>query len=446
MMNEEALLDGLIVLFKRLEKPTIDNSGNRIRCTEGFTLTVEIADAIRHILTICPDINEYSGFTIENRPLSLKTELAGNIGERLDSLKISFPPRESIPAVYFYKDEYELVDTHAQFLSQGGRLPDNYYLTKPEFSSKSGINNVKLEKLDRLLDWFALLKDISSLNSTKEDVDELIFIEKAGDDKLTKPIHFLTMIHSEVLNVSDMPALGHFEELKKVEGKTEIHKKEKQKFLRVAFIEVLRALKANEPLKDDAYLIAANIDRLRNSYYEHLELFMEDFAISEFKREIEEAHFSYIEKIESVIGNIQGKLYAIPASFAAFGAIAKSQTIESTLLIIFGSLLASIFTCIMVMNQKDRAQFVDKSIDFVFDKLQRQNDEEIEHDSIVQNIKNAKSSLSKMLKSKRKLITFYVFASWTPFIAAILVAYFRHRSEILEWVVTVIIEFNQFTR
>tara|TARA_R110001583_G_scaffold39668_1_gene126907 strand:+ start:10828 stop:12165 length:1338 start_codon:yes stop_codon:yes gene_type:complete len=442
MINNIFVLDALIDLYEALPSPLIANNGTQIKVVEPFELTLEQSTSICKLLDTCPSISKFITFSADYQELNIKdneVDISLFIGKEIETIKVGFPQRQgSIPDIYFYQDEYELVNSHAQLLSKGGSLPESFYLTNSNFKPSNG-DNEKLSKIARILEWFCLFKDISNVDTPKDNSYELVFIEKAGDDKLTKPVHFLTEICAEMLDVLDVPPLGHFEELRKINDRTDTNKKEKQKFLRVAFVEVLRELRSNGQAEGEALKVARNIENIRNSYYEHLELFMEDFAISEFKREIEDARFSYIEKIEAVIGDIQGKLYAIPAAFIAIGAIARSQTFESTILIVFGAFFASALTFIMVKNQEGRAQYVDKSIDFVFDKLERRNVDDTEHYSIIKNIDDAKVSLVKMLETKKKYIKFYLFAAWLPFGTALIVAFSRHTSEFCNWFLNTIL-------
>ncbi|HCK94190.1 MAG TPA: hypothetical protein DHW71_14430, partial [Gammaproteobacteria bacterium] len=193
----------------------------------------------------------------------------------------------------------------------------------------------------------------------------------------------------------------------------------------VAFVETLINIRAKGIKTVDSLEIANSIDAIRNSYYEHLELFMEDFVVSEFKKEIEDAHFSYLEKIESVIGNIQGKLYAIPASFLALGALARSKDLESTMLILVAAGLASLFTFLMIYSQKGRANYISTSLSFIFEKFERNSEEEKSNVGILSEVCKIKESLDKQIESKKKLILLYSVASWLPLIAALLVVYYR---------------------
>ena len=132
-----------------------------------------------------------------------------------------------------------------------------------------------------------------------------------------------------------------------------------------------------------------------------------------------------MEKIESVIGNIQGKLYAIPASFLALGALARSKDLESTMLILVAAGLASLFTFLMIYSQKGRANYISTSLSFIFEKFERNSEEEKSNVGILSEVCKIKESLDKQIESKKKLILFYSVASWLPLIAALLVVYYR---------------------
>ena len=385
------------------------------------------AVSLTELIGQCPAVAEYITLDHDNGTSTYaETNAETYLGQQITAITIAFPRRDNkIPEVYFFENEHELVNSHKKLLSQGKALPNLFYLTSGKYSSLESKPNSKLLKIKKIIEWFHLFESISSLTRRTENGTELVFIERTGQEKLTKPIHFEAVIVPEMLLIDDIPEVGHFSDFENNENDSSLHHEEKKKFLRVAFVETLINIRAKGIKTVDSLEIANSIDAIRNSYYEHLELFMEDFVVSEFKKEIEDAHFSYLEKIESVIGNIQGKLYAIPASFLALGALARSKDLESTMLILVAAGLASLFTFLMIYSQKGRANYISTSLSFIFEKFERNSEEEKSNVGILSEVCKIKESLDKQIESKKKLILFYSVASWLPLIAALLVVYYR---------------------
>lgn len=426
-MNESIFLEKLIDIYEALPGPVILQNGTKFKAEGHICYSQAIHELLTQLVVECPGVAEYITLNHENGTSTfVEFDAESYLGKQITAITVAFPRRgKKIPEVYFFENEHALVDSHKTLLSQGKSLPNLFYLTSSKYSSLQSKPNSKLLKIRKIIEWFFLFESISSLTRKTENGTELVFIERTGQEKLTKPVHFESIIVPEMLLIDDIPDVGHFSDFESNANDSSLHHEEKKKFLRVAFVETLISIRAKGADKVDSLEIAKSIDDIRNSYYEHLELFMEDFVVSEFKKEIEDAHFSYLEKIESVIGNIQGKLYAIPASFLALGALARSKNLEATMLILIAAGLASLFTFLMIYSQKGRASYISTSLSFIFDKFERNSEEEKNNVGILSEVCHIKKTLDEQIESKKKLILFYSVVSWLPLIAALFVVYYR---------------------
>ena len=95
------------------------------------------------------------------------------------------------------------------------------------------------------------------------------------------------------------------------------------------------------------------------------------------------------------------------------------------MLILVAAGLASLFTFLMIYSQKGRANYISTSLSFIFEKFERNSEEEKSNVGILSEVCKIKESLDKQIESKKKLILFYSVASWLPLIAALLVVYYR---------------------
>lgn len=438
-MNDRELLSLLVRIFKALPNPRVLEGGTKIKVEGALLITQDLFDLLKELVEKLPSINEYIVLEVDGIQHDFLDCSSNHYAEKnVSNLTVGFPRRNKIPEVYIFNNEFELIQSHKKLLSCGNPLPNSFYLASSDYISDESESNTKLQKIERVLDWFSIFEEISNLNRKGDSCRELIFIEKAGQEKLTKPIHFETNILAEMIDIEDIPDVGHFFDLKDEKNDSSLHHEEKRKFLRIAFVETLARVRAQKTGNDDSLEIVKSLDLIRNSYYEHLELFMEDFVVSEFKKDIEEAHFSYLEKIESVIGNIQGKLYAIPASFLALGALARSNNTESNLLILVAAGLASLFTFLMIISQKGRAEYLSSSISFIFEKFERNSEEEKSNIGILSNVCDIKESLCQQLEKKKKLILFYSIVSWLPFLASLIVIYIRFNEKINSWLKSIL--------
>ena len=422
---EKKLLKKLVDLYIFLPGASIEGS-NKIESSTPFLFSNEMLLLLKDIVWLCPAIENNIEVGIDFSYISSINELKEMVGENVESFSISFSFRNDlVPAIYFYKDVKGLIADSSRKLSTEFMLPSCYYLIDDKYiSTESPVHNDILN-IENLLEWFSLFNDVANFSNKRDGFNELVFIVKAEGDKVTKPTHFYTLITPDIADVKNIPKLEHFSDLKTTGTSEDLHIREKRQFFSMAIVEMLRT--ANGVNEKSAFWMSKNIDGIRNLYYEYYELFIENFAINKFRREIEETRFSYVEKIESVIGDIQGKLYVIPASFVAMGGLNKLDSLFAAILALIGIILGSVFTFSMVQNQKHRVKFLEKSLDFVFEKYKRQSEDEREVASLTSTIDDAKGSLVKMLEGKRKQIFWYSITAVLPLFFSFLVLYLKYR-------------------
>lgn len=436
---ESKLLSKLVELYLLLPGAYVRDS-DKIESQNSFLFSKELLDLLESIVTICPAIDGNIQVEIDYSYFSTVGELKDKIDDEVESFSLSFSYRKGlVPAIFFYLNIKDLISSASAILSTTFELPKYFYLTDSSYVSVGETDNEDILKLRNLLEWFSLFDDVANISNKKGSVKELVFIVKADGDRVTKPTHFETLITPDVADIKNVPSLGHFSELKSQGTSEDLHLKEKRQFFSMALVEILRGVSSSE--KSCTFWVGENIDALRNLYYEYYELFIENFAINEFRRELEEARFSYVEKIESVIGNIQGKLYVIPASFIAMGGLNKLDSPLAAILALFGIMLGSVFTLLMVRNQSHRVEFLEKSLDFVFEKYKRRSEDENHGSNLISTIENVKGSLLSMLRGKRDQILWYSIAAVLPFVFSVFVFYFKYRDEFFSFFVKFLLDF-----
>ncbi|TOH24918.1 hypothetical protein CGI83_23400, partial [Vibrio parahaemolyticus] len=139
-----------------------------------------------------------------------------------------------------------------------------------------------------------------------------------------KPLEIKINSMVELVNIEDISSIEDIESLISEDENGNLHHRDRQSFFKLALVDTFKNIvKRDSSNKSEAVLLFGNLDQIKNSYYEHYDIFIHNFAIGEFQQQVEEKGFDYSEKISSVLNDIQIRLYAIPIVLVSLGALAK---------------------------------------------------------------------------------------------------------------------------
>ena len=319
-------------------------------------------------------------------------------------------------------------------------MPDFFYLTEPKFSTGRDEDLDEISSLKAIRPWINLLRDVSDINKESESGEILYFVQKADEDKVAKPFRLDLSIDASFFEIDVPESIGDFAELLIGSDINGLHFEEKRSLFKLALVGLLNKLKVESPSANLFYLLMCNLDRLRGSYMEHFEVFVHNFALSEFHHKIEEKYFDYVEKIQTVLSDIQSKVYAIPAVLIGMAALTRFKTIDAYVLIILGVFFTCLLTHWMLMDQFSRLDKIKESMLFVFRSLERRSGEEPNHDEVMQDITRMRQDILIQIGRRKSRLGRYVVICWSLLIIAIISMLVEHGNVIFLEVVGVLID------
>ncbi|WP_254103893.1 hypothetical protein [Aliivibrio fischeri] len=332
----------------------------------------------------------------------------------------------------FYKDEKDLFERLSVFLIQGKSLPKNFYFIKDNFRSDSELVHPSLIKLQLISEWLEFLTNISDIDKKTDDGIALYYFIKCEDDKFAKPLEVKVNSITELIEGGDISSIEDISKLISKDEHGNLHHRDRQSFFKLALVDTLKKLiKDDTEDKSIATILFSNLDKIKNTYYEHYDVFIHNFAIGEFQQQVEEKGFDYAEKISSVLNDIQIRLYAIPVVLVSLGALAKVDNLYSYLFIISGVIITALFNHWMINDQVLRLEQIEKSCSFTFDKLKAQGHEKLESCDTLSNLDAIVDNISKRIADRNTKIRYYKVCCWLPTVITIVLLSIKEWDNIL---------------
>lgn len=413
--------------FRFLED--IKYSSGELTFDDDLKICEELLDILRNLLTFS-DCFQTLSLEVEYQSIANADEIILN--KNLTHLSIIFNSN-----MVFFNDLKTYVSTYSSELLNDEVTPSYFYLYDDDvLYSDENVEN-KLENIRRATLWVNLFEKISDIRKQNEEGGSTYYLlVKGNGDSYVKPMALEVNDLSCVLDISVMPELGAFDSLLS-EDRVNLNDDEKRSFFKLAMVDTLKELSIKENSKDYLELALKNIDHIKTSYFDHYEVFIHNFALGEFYKEVEGKYFDYVEKIQSVLGDIQTKIFAIPAALVGMGALSKVSDMSGNLLILLGVFLVSLMTVWLLKDQKTRLQQINSSMTFVFNKI-RQDGEGHEKTRVMQDIAKMSKELDTLILRRRQWVDNYILMAWIPFIAT-LIAFVVKKWGVLSSVVEVLI-------
>jgi hypothetical protein len=335
----------------------------------------------------------------------------------------------------FYKNEADLFEKLSVFLIQGKSLPDYYYFIEDDFRSDSELVYPSLIKLKIISKWIEFLTKISDIDKKTDDGIALYYFIKGEGDKFAKPLEVKLNRFVDLVNIGEISSIEDISNLISKDESGNLHHRDRQSFFKLALVDTLRRLVKDDSTKQaESVILFSNLDKIKNTYYEHYDIFIHNFAIGEFQLQVEEKGFDYAEKVSAVLNDIQIRLYAIPVVLVSLGALAKVDDIYSYLFIISGVIITALFNHWMINDQVLRLEQIEKSCCFTFEKLRVQGNEKLESCDTLKNLEEIVGNIKSRVADRNTKITYYKLFCWVPTIISIILLFFKESKEILIYI------------
>lgn len=412
-VQKEAVFNLLLNLYSECKSDISISSFDTFTVTEPFLLNEQV-------IVILKQLNEHKDLLG-----SLKVEVNfGKIdwdnlssGDNCTLLNISANKNQDSNPIFFAPNAEILIDKFSPFLAKGESLPSYYYLINEDYASTSQEEPTWLNNLSVVQNWFELFKSLADIEKETTNGEIVYFIAKKDKDKYLKHTELELLLNFSFTQIQNIPKLGEFESL--LNGKNDLHTEERKVFFKQALVEALSELRdektSSSPIVKS---LLENIEKLTASYHEQVQVFIQNFALNEFHNEVENKYFEYLESINKTVGDVQAKMFAVPASLIGIGALMKATNWLSYSFIVFGIFLVCLFSQFIISEQFSRFKQIQDSINFIFRKLKEEGIQKLDKTKVIKEIREMKGKLEDAIEDKKDRLIWYGIFVWINLLLA----------------------------
>lgn len=282
--------------------------------------------------------------------------------EEADTLDIEFrlPSNES---GRFYSTLGEFVVRNG--VLGKGRFPTNVYIIELSWADcdEAEPPEVKsLKKVCRLIELLALLA-IGVDKESSPDGYNLFFALPPDGAKPPRTFLLPTQLDIKVLDYK-FEHLNLLEEILNRKNENKAHLSERKLMLRMAVASIIEKFE-NEP---NLFLVIVREWReILSIYRANLQTYVYSFSFDRVRREVAQAEIDYGTKLSGVLGDIAGKMLALPISLAGLVALEKTSSKFEGFILILGLTVVSIVLLAILQNQMLQVERLLHSFNVIFD-------------------------------------------------------------------------------
>lgn len=331
----------VVALYRALGAPTIDDG---VVSYEGAP-TAEIISALR----VCDELPAAYG----------KFE---HLSEEADFLEIEFrlPSNES---GHFYSSLGEFVARNGSLGK--GQFPSNVYITELRWADSDDIEPPEIKSLKRicrLIELLALLA-IGVDKDSSPDGYNLFFALPPDGAKPPRTFLLPTQVDVKVLDY-ELNHLSLLEEILNRKNENKAHLSERKLMIRMAVASVIEKFESEPNL---LLVIVREWREVLATYRANLQTYVYSFSFERVRREVAQAEIDYGTKLSGVLGDIAGKMLALPISLAGLVALEKTTSKFEGFILVLGLAVVSVVLLAILHNQMLQAERLLHSFNVIFD-------------------------------------------------------------------------------
>jgi hypothetical protein len=248
-----------------------------------------------------------------------------------------------------------------------GKLPTNFYILELDYASFDEQVPPSIARLHDLCELISLLGDLSAdaASAAAQVNSRMTFIVSATANSPAKTVVLNTRFGSELL---DHP-IAHLDLLRallKPTTQRNVHIEERKSILRLAVADTLS--------DSDAPSIALLVKHWKETlikYRHNLLSFLNQYNFEKTRKDITTAQIDFATKLNSVLGDIAGKLLALPISFAGLLLLRNAKDTVEQAIYASGMAIITITMLAILINQFLQIGRIISSFNLVFDQYNR---------------------------------------------------------------------------
>lgn len=245
-----------------------------------------------------------------------------------------------------------------------GHLPEHFYIVSEDFSSGDGALPASLQPVQSLAEFISALAEFAEDQTLVNGgaVPRLLFVlppdGKIPQRTILVPIVLeLDALHEEIRHFKILRLLNNSE------NNNKLHMEERQLVMKIAIGDVLASATVGANIFTH---LVKSWELVLRKYRHNFQAYINKFSFDEVRKKIADAEIEYASKLSGVLGDIAGKLLALPLSFVALIALDGATTSFSFWCGSIGLIVVSAIFTLVLFNQNQQVLRLKSSFDLIF--------------------------------------------------------------------------------
>lgn len=396
------MLAEFVTLYRLLNNPQLQNGGI---LEFNHILDIQLVELLNKVAG--------SGIEVEDieqgdEYLSLEEVIANNTDAKI-VLRIPTNGEYNI-----FRDIDDLLNRFVELVN-GKNISSDFYVCNDDYwhseNNKSKTNNIytNLEQYCKLAEGLEKLASYYDKNPNDSN-HKLVFISNDETPK-SKAVVLRPYITMDLLKL-DLIDISIIQDLTSERSEKQANINRERAIFKVSIIEFFKNISSSKSEENFSKLIHG-WSELITLYNNNFETYMSGFAFHKAKKEVADVELKVAEQYSKVLGDIAGKLFGLPVSFAALlGFFTEKATIASDTLIIIGIISASWLMSRLVANQIAQLQRITHAKEISFGSIEGKSTQYPE--DLKKEIAKAKEAIDSNAKKLNKDLSFLSILVWAP--------------------------------
>lgn len=303
-------------------------------------------------------------------------------------------------------------------------IPAHFYLVDDDILSSEEPIDDRVSSLKSICKLIVCLADLAHFHDEKNSSDEYKLVFVAEDPaKGERAITLFPYLDREILACNVGAEL--LDSLQTSNLDNNPHLLKERSIFRASLIEYLLGQAGG---RERFKKLISTWDQFRSLYESNLSTYLSGFSFHKAKQEVATAQLTIADQMSKVVGEISGKILGVPVSLAVTVAIAKTDGVLESSILVLGIMLTSALIAETLAAQRLQYERIKHSRKIIFATHQQKLSQYPEdlRNFLKEAIRGLSANERKLSRSLRALRL----VSWSPAIAAILVHAYLYRAEL----------------
>lgn len=246
-----------------------------------------------------------------------------------------------------------------------GQFPQNVCVVDlgwADFDASEPTQIKELRRVCRLIELLALLA-IGVDKDSSPDTYNLFFALPPDGAKPPRTFLLPTQVDEHILG-HELRHMSLLEEILNRKNENKAHLSERKLMIRMAIASVIEKFES-EP--NHFLVVVREWNEVLTTYRANLQTYVYSFSFEKARRELAQSEIDYGTKLSGVLGDIAGKMLALPLSFAGWVVLNNSTSAFEGFVLVLGLIVVSLVLLAILHNQMLQTDRLLHSFNVVFD-------------------------------------------------------------------------------